>query len=98
MQKCQMFLWNAGGLFSHARKQNVALGISSGIQTTRDGLLKTAICRCLPVTGCPLLDCTVNTGKRQAGFHTRVGLSLENMLDGYMGDIFGSSRRGAGDL
>lgn len=75
-----------------------ALGISGGIQTAHDGLVKTAICRRLPVTGWPLLDCTVNTGKRQAGFHTGVGLSLENMLDGYMGDIFGSSRRGAGDL
>lgn len=57
-----------------------------------------AICRCLPVTGWPQLDCTVNTGKRQAGFLTTVRRALENMLDGYMGDIFGSSRRGAGDL
>lgn len=80
--------------FSRTRKLNVCFGN----QTAHDGLVKTAICRCLPVTVWPLLDCAVNTGKRQAGFHTRVRLGLENMLDGYMGDIFGSSRRGAGDL
>lgn len=96
MQKCQMFLWHAG--FHERGSKTSALGISSGIRTAHDGLVKTAICRCLPDTGWPLLDCTVNTGKRQVGFHTRVGLGLENMLDGYMGDIFGSFRRGAGDL
>lgn len=80
-----------------------ALGISGRIQSAHDRLVKRAcihlaICRCLPATGWPRLDCTVNTGKRQAGFLTTVRWGLENTLDGYMGDIFGSSRRGAGDL
>lgn len=80
-----------------------ALGISGRIQTAHDRLVKCAcrhlaICRRLPVTGWPRLDYTANTEKRQAGFLTTVRPGLKNVLDGYMGDIFGSSRRGAGDL
>lgn len=57
-----------------------------------------AMRRCLRITGWPRLDCAANTGKRQVGFRTTVRGGLENMLDGYTGDIFGLSRQGAGDV
>lgn len=102
-----MLCTNANGIQSlcfYERGSKIsALGISGRIQTAHDRLVKRAcrhlaICRCLPVTGWLWLEYTANTGKRQAGFLTTVRRGLENMLDGYMGDIFGSSRRGAGDL
>lgn len=42
VQKGQVFLWHAG--FHERGSKTSALGISSGIQTAHDGLVKRAVC------------------------------------------------------
>lgn len=44
--------------------------------------VRLAICRCLPVSGWPRLDCAANTERRQAGFLTTVRRGLKTCLVG----------------